>query len=352
ALTITMDDDGEDAWLWGYVNASGEMAIPARFDFAGNFENEHAVVKVEDSGYGVIDREGNYIIEPIYEYIIPDEKEFIVVQEERFGRINKKGDFILKPTFGALSSFQEGMAVAYPLEGELCGYIDRSGNYLIEPQFALGTPPREGVMVITAEDGSWKLMDKKGNDVNTSGYTIEYVSTDYLSYSIYLDDPYGRGSSVMSINNYNREGELVDMVEEVSDYGVSEEPVRQREEPVFEGNEIVIPGTRHILIVTGPSEPDFLCIGVGFHHPFGGGSNTYIEVKRRGGQYLHREGGTRFQTLEQALEDGLKDLFLHFHNEEIWERFVEYGGLKIFIEQAKKYIDDNFLDSGWNEIYG
>lgn len=356
---VLVMDDRLDSWLWGYIDTSGEMLIPARFDFADDFKDGQAVVKGMDGGYGVIDRAGNYIIEPIYDYIMPDEDEFIFVQEDRFGRINREGNITLKPKYGAISVFKEDMAVAYPLEGELCGYIDRSGNYLIEPNFVMATPPKDDMMIVVTNDGSWRLMNKEGNYINTPGYTIEYVASDYISHSIYSGDLYSKGSYVMSASSYSPIEESVDFVEEAVAYMpegsvamVSDEEYKV-DKDVFKGNEIIIPGTKYILIVSGPSEPDFPCIGVGFYYPFSGGSNTYIEVKRREGYFKHREEGAMFNSAEKALEDGLKELFLHrFGDEEIWNRFVEYGGLKIFVEQAMKYIDDEFLDSGWNDIYG
>ena len=51
--------------LYGYLNMDGQVAIPAKFVEAEAFSNNAAVVKTE-TGYGLIDEAGNFIVEPSY----------------------------------------------------------------------------------------------------------------------------------------------------------------------------------------------------------------------------------------------------------------------------------------------
>ncbi|MBQ6836503.1 MAG: WG repeat-containing protein [Clostridia bacterium] len=63
---------------YGYVNADGEIVIEPQFErFVRNlkwgacnfYDDGYAIVETTDSKQGVIDKQGNFILEPIYDYI-------------------------------------------------------------------------------------------------------------------------------------------------------------------------------------------------------------------------------------------------------------------------------------------
>lgn len=66
--------DSSNSKKYGYINSSGEIAIPARYKLAGDFENGMAVVATDNRIKGIIDRNGNYVIQPIYKDIYKDDK--------------------------------------------------------------------------------------------------------------------------------------------------------------------------------------------------------------------------------------------------------------------------------------
>lgn len=95
---------------------------------------------------------------------------------------------------------------------------------------------------------------------------------------------------------------------------------------------------------------DFPCVVVEFM-----GNSTYFEIKRRDGQYMIWE--KKYKTINDGVEDYLKDNFKRFYKDKkqwnkVWEEFVKNGGLQQVIEFVNKIIDDEFLDSPVNEIYG
>ncbi|MDH6354209.1 hypothetical protein M2132_000536 [Dysgonomonas sp. PH5-45] len=90
-------------------------------------------------------------------------------------------------------------------------------------------------------------------------------------------------------------------------------------------------------------------------------TGTYLEIKRQDGFYLIKVkyDPKRYRTIDKGIEDYLKELFARFYEDKdkkygkkVWAAFVKEGGLQLFIETAKEYIDDEFLDSPFNEIYG
>lgn len=59
--------------FWGAINTSGEVAIPPKFYSMTNFTNGTAVVKIE-TGEGIINRKGSYILQPVYGRITRNRK--------------------------------------------------------------------------------------------------------------------------------------------------------------------------------------------------------------------------------------------------------------------------------------
>lgn len=107
---------------------------------------------------------------------------------------------------------------------------------------------------------------------------------------------------------------------------------------------------------------DFPCIGIHFSdHNINCGRGTYLEIKRDGDFYLIKVkyDPEKFRTIDKGIEVYLKDLFKRFyadknrkHGKKVWSAFVKEGGLQLFIDTAKEWIDDEFLDTPFNEIYG
>lgn len=63
-----------DKFVAGYINERGKIAIPLRFEWANDFHEGLAVVKVWDDTsifhwrFGYIDMSGHFVIPPIYDY--------------------------------------------------------------------------------------------------------------------------------------------------------------------------------------------------------------------------------------------------------------------------------------------
>ncbi len=63
ALAATPDEDG--SLRYGFIDREGNWVIEPRFEFADNFSEGLALVKV-DGKYGFIDESGEFVIEPVY----------------------------------------------------------------------------------------------------------------------------------------------------------------------------------------------------------------------------------------------------------------------------------------------
>lgn len=54
--------------LYGYINVKGEMAIPLQFSNARNFTEGLAPAANKKGYWGYIDRSGNWVIQPVYDF--------------------------------------------------------------------------------------------------------------------------------------------------------------------------------------------------------------------------------------------------------------------------------------------
>lgn len=77
---------------WGYANGQVDLVIPYKFNFAWSFADSLAKVEM-DGLQGIIDVEGNYIVETIYNSIekVQDQPIFIVDKDRKFGLIKNDG---------------------------------------------------------------------------------------------------------------------------------------------------------------------------------------------------------------------------------------------------------------------
>lgn len=73
-----------ESGLWGYCDAAGEMAIPARYDWAGRFDGGCAVA-VDGGRYGAIGADGAWVAAPEYEYLQISPSGFLLAAGE--GRV-------------------------------------------------------------------------------------------------------------------------------------------------------------------------------------------------------------------------------------------------------------------------
>lgn len=103
--------------LCGYLDASGRMAIPARFTAAGEFSSGLAAVVIHD----------------------------------KTGFIDSKGDLVIAPSFDAAEAFREGVAPAC-VKGKGWGFIDGHGAWVIPPHFRFADAFSEGAAVVAEAD--------------------------------------------------------------------------------------------------------------------------------------------------------------------------------------------------------
>ena len=142
----------------GYIDKTGKVVIPLQFDYATQFSQGIAVVRVNNK-YGYINKQGHYLIPPQFDYATRFSQGIAVVEShQKSGLIDKTGKYIITPSFDYIydsedhngisdtPEFKDGM-MRVGMGGPRChmggvpdgkwGYINQMGKVVIPMKFTM-----------------------------------------------------------------------------------------------------------------------------------------------------------------------------------------------------------------------
>ena len=160
----------EQGKKWGYIDKTGRVVIPFKFDYAQKF-SEGLAAAHRKGKCGYIDKTGKFVIEPRFIGGYPfseglaiaimseSEKERIITG--KFGYIDRGGKMVIKgqeqvysrsPHFDPFEgmSFSEGLACSQ--QNNKTGYIDKTGRMVIPAEYVNAGPFSEGLAAVMVED--------------------------------------------------------------------------------------------------------------------------------------------------------------------------------------------------------
>ena len=154
---------------WGYLNTSGKIAIPVKYDAISVFDGGYAVVKTGDK-YSIIDVKGTET--PVTISGLTDLKHFseglapYKTSDDKTGFIDNKGNIVIAAAYKTVGYFTGGLAWVKGLDGKV-GYIDTKGTWIIKPTFddAKDFDPASGLARVKTAD-KWGYIDKTGKILN------------------------------------------------------------------------------------------------------------------------------------------------------------------------------------------
>lgn len=118
--------------------------------------------------WGYIDKDGNQVIEPIYDAILPFQNGIAAVNYRgKWGYIDDSGKKIIEPAFLFATSFSEGKAIAQAFDGKF-GLIDKEGNWVVDPQF--DNLQESGSFYVFTSKSSKGALDKAGREIISPNY--------------------------------------------------------------------------------------------------------------------------------------------------------------------------------------
>ena len=143
--------------LYGFIDREGNWQIEPSFQFAGRFSEGLAAVQ-KDSLWGFVDTSGQIVIELQFEEAGRfREGRAPVMVRGRWGFVDLDGILIVSARFDNVERFSEGMASA--TENEKVGYLDTTGRWAIYPQYQFGLPFTEGFAVVVDTTGYFGFID-------------------------------------------------------------------------------------------------------------------------------------------------------------------------------------------------
>ncbi len=202
-LSVIMKKD-KTGVKWGYINRKGDNPFGKWYEYAGEFKEGIAIVKVGNV-WGAIDTKGDYIIQPEYKAVsdvkkdrawlkdsdgwkyisLPDKKVLTSIPVNIFGKeeegvrwveektedpnvvkrayMDKQGK-ILTEWYSNATDFSEGLAAFE--KNDQWGFINTKGEEIIPAQFGYASDFTEGLSPFTTVDngnfGKWGFIDAKG----------------------------------------------------------------------------------------------------------------------------------------------------------------------------------------------
>jgi WG containing repeat len=154
-----------DWGAYGFVNRSGEIVVPFKYQFAMGFAEGVAPVWIEPRRCGYIDTNGQIVIEPKYKYCRPFSEGIANVEvEDGWTFIGRDGAPITSDVFQSVSQFADGRGPAKT--SDRWGYIDRDGHFAISAQYEHAWPFSGGhAIVYPLNDWRCAVIDTMGTIV-------------------------------------------------------------------------------------------------------------------------------------------------------------------------------------------
>ncbi|MDR1565208.1 MAG: WG repeat-containing protein [Oscillospiraceae bacterium] len=154
ALICNADD------LYGYIDATGKDVIAPQFYNAGSFVNGIAAVAKNDK-WGFINKKGEFIIEPTYANVASSFAEgFCRVEiDNKWGFIDTTGKLITELKFEVAANFKNGAAAVRI--NDKCGFINQKGEYIAEPQYENCYDFHSGLAAVQ-KGGKWGFINAEG----------------------------------------------------------------------------------------------------------------------------------------------------------------------------------------------
>jgi hypothetical protein len=120
---------------WGYINRTGEMVVPAKFDSAAEFRDSFAALVKRDGKLGCLDGVSCSLLVPIEFDFIHDPRSGCYVARSGgiWGVIGWNRRLVPVPEADSIAPF--GESAARFRQGNRWGYLDRSGHVIIAAKY-------------------------------------------------------------------------------------------------------------------------------------------------------------------------------------------------------------------------
>lgn len=195
----------ENERLWAYIDKQGEIVINPQFKTASAFSEDVASVSTDGQVYGYINTEGSIEINMEFTECKDFRNGLAVVRTgSKYGLINKKGEYQVNPKFDYLYPARDEPIFAFRL-GENWGYANSKGKYVIDPQFFEASVFFDGIALFQIEsssDSNFGIIDKKGKILKNPQFSFNRYDESYMfnqfNDNILSDYPVSKTESILT----------------------------------------------------------------------------------------------------------------------------------------------------------
>ena len=185
--------------LSGYIDRSGDVVIPPQYNYTGSFKYGMAVVEKEVDGqtfYGVIDRYGAQVLPFVYKNLIEiiTPELFAIEKEGKWGCINKKGEVVIDFIADLKSD------LAWEGAGVNQSFHEKKFNYVLPPNVLSVNINRKKGLIRT--DGTWVLPASYDNVFAGMGGFGDYRWEPPVSF----DEVFGGGKGLIGLEKDGKVG--------------------------------------------------------------------------------------------------------------------------------------------------
>jgi hypothetical protein len=158
-----------DSMHFGFIDHSGKVVIPGKFDDAGSFHNKLCPVRI-GRRWGYIDHSGKLVIPTKYSRAHDFSEGLAAVRDDvKWGYMDKSGRWHIRPTFTEAGNFEHGMAIVR--KGRREGVIDTEGNFILAPEMEQVYPSTNGVRMFKHEDGLYGYLSENGKVISKAVFS-------------------------------------------------------------------------------------------------------------------------------------------------------------------------------------
>ncbi|WP_251860030.1 WG repeat-containing protein [Clostridium sp. Marseille-Q2269] len=248
---------------WGYINEKGQFIIRPLYDLALEYQcNGLAVVEINNL-YGIIDKNGDYVVKHKYSFISEfSEKRAVVIDDKGFNIINERGTELISTTknYNYIGNFKEGRARYSSLSSNntyIYGYLDIQGREVIPAQYEDVGDFYEGKAVVKVKENQYALININGEILDKYEYSyVGNLRDGLLSFRKDIQGKYGfmdREQNIIiepqftSVQDFTEERAIVNISEDiVNKYGLIDKEGAYVIAPVY--NDIILLGENRVAI--------------------------------------------------------------------------------------------------------
>jgi len=153
---------------FGVLDKNGNWIVKPKYYFIGNLENDgNRIVQISENEYNLIDKNGNLVLDDGYYFIRTlenDGNRIVLITDNEYNLINKNGELVLEYNYYRISQLEnDGYRI---VQNDKYSLLDKNGILLLEPEFDwINDLENDGyrIAALNGKNGLMKIVDEKIN---------------------------------------------------------------------------------------------------------------------------------------------------------------------------------------------